>query len=335
MASTAELQALLDAYLDGHDGRRAAHLERRPSKFGSSYELDEIDARLDDGSVLPLIWKATARRSLNPEAIDAKPEFLYDPLREIEVYRRLLLPDDLGTATCYGVVADRERDRYGLLLARVAGLNLTFVGDVAVWQEAARWLARWHDRFADLTATTAPSSHLLIYDRQVLAIWIDRAVQFSSRDEPVPRAAETDRLSRLAEQYDRVVDRLVELPKSLIHGEFFPSNVLIDDHQLPTRICPIDWELAGIGPRWLDLAALVAGNWTDDERRSMQRAYYAESSHVRQAIDYEQFTTGVNLCRLHLAVQMLGWSAAWRPQPWHMHDWLADAIKLSAAFEIV
>lgn len=336
VASTAELQSLLQAYLDERGGCRVANLERRPSEFRSSYELDEIDARLDDGSVLRLIWKATSRRSLNPDAIQAKPELLDDPLREIEAYRRVLAPHPFGTAACYGAIADREGDRYGLLLEWVAGLNLSFVGEIAIWQAAARWLARLHDRFADLTLTTAPSSHLLIYDRQFFGVWIDRALRFCGRGASNSGAAEIARLARLAEQYDRIVNRLVELPKSLIHGEFFASNVIVDERPSPPRICAVDWELAGIGPRWLDLAALVAGDWSDEQRESMLQAYYLESKAQSASIgDFGSFTTSVDLCRLQLAVQMLGWSATWRPQSRHSHDWLADAINLSNRFGLV
>jgi hypothetical protein len=334
--STAELQNLLQAYLEEHGGGCVVEIVRRPSEYRSSYELDEIDVQLDDGRSLQLIWKETGRTSLSVKAIDAKPEFLLEPSREIEVYRRVLPPHDLGTAACYGSVADCKRDCYGILLERVSGLNLAFVGEIEIWQAAARWLARLHDRFARSTEQAAPTTHLLMHDRQLFAAWIDRAVRFCRLAEIDSRALEVRRLERLGEQYDGVLARLAELPQSLIHGEFFPSNVLVDDRESPPRICPIDWELAGIGPRWLDLAALMAGNWRDDERESMQRAYYeACDSRGRPAIDYQQFLTGVDLCRLHLAVQMLGWSATWRPSPAHANDWLSEAVTLADQLELL
>jgi hypothetical protein len=74
----------------------------------------------------------------------------------------------------------------------------------------------------------------------------------------------------------------------------------------------------------------VAGSWTDGERQSMLRAYFDESTSLgRSKADLDRFTSGVDLCRLHLAITMLGWSDTWRPDAEHSHDWLADAFKLS------
>ena len=41
--------------------------------------------------------------------------------------------------------------------------------------------------------------------------------------------------------------------------------------------CPIDWETASVGPGVLDLAALTAGEWREQERREMTAAYLAGS----------------------------------------------------------
>ena len=49
---------------------------------------------------------------------ELKPPFLYDPLREIEVYIELPAPADLETATCNGSVDERRC----LFLERVRGV---------------------------------------------------------------------------------------------------------------------------------------------------------------------------------------------------------------------
>ena len=107
-------------------------------------------------------------------------------------------------------------------------------------------------------------------------------VSFSNRRQPAVSAAESKCIDRLALKYDRVVARLLELPQSLIHGDFFASNILFDGSRSPPRIAPLDWELAAIGPCGLDLAALVAGRWNDDERRSMALAYFENSTFQRR-----------------------------------------------------
>ena len=128
---------------------------------------------------------------------------------------------------------------------------------------------------------------------------------------------------------------MLELPTTLIHGEFYASNIVINDSENPPRVCPIDWERAAIGPGLIDLAALTAGNWSEQFKVEMAMAYrdellcagsYSPSMH--------ELLRGVNLCRLHLAVQWLGWSADWTPPKDHRQDWLAEAVYAASQLSI-
>jgi aminoglycoside phosphotransferase (APT) family kinase protein len=196
-------------------------------------------------------------------------------------------------------------------------------------------LARFHDRFASNPLPPAQRDHLLVHDRRLFGLWIGRAREFLRRREPTPAAAELECIDRVAERYDGVVARLAEFPVSLIHGDFFASNILVDQSPSALRICPVDWEMSAIGPRWLDLAALIAGQWSDDERSSLAMAYYEEStSHGQSGHDIGAFWAGLRICRLHLAVQMLGWSASWQPQPIHAYDWLSEALRLAKELQM-
>jgi hypothetical protein len=65
-------------------------------------------------------------------------------------------------------------------------------------------------------------------------------------------------------------------PLTVIHGEFYASNVLIDDGIDGIRVCPVDWERAAIGPALIDLAALTGGNWTEEQKRDMVEEYRIE-----------------------------------------------------------
>jgi Phosphotransferase enzyme family len=335
--ATAELHGSLERLLIQHYGRhvRISQLDRRPSEYRSSFKLEELDVRLDDGARLRLVWKDVGRGALSGEASRAKPIFLWDPLREIETNRLILAPcGGLGAPDCFGAIADPTIDRYWLFLEHVSGLALSQVGDFFVWQEAARWLARLHNRFASLPLALARSAHLLIHDSRFFELWIGRAREFLQQNES-RLAAELQRIDRLAERYDRVVARLAELPASLLHGDFFASNILIDQSGPALRISPVDWEMSAIGPRGIDLAALVAGHWTDDERHSLAMAYFGEAAmDSKTGGDADDFHTGLQYCRLHLAVQMLGWSPTWQPNWSHAYDWLAEAIRLADELQI-
>ena len=98
-----------------------------------------------------------------------------------------------------------------------------------------------------------------------------------------------------------------------VHGEFYASNILVS----PGRVCPVDWEMAGIGPGVLDLAALATA-WEGADRARIVAAYADERG---APVDEED----LDAARLVLAVQWLGWAEGWEPPREHATDWLAEA----------
>lgn len=262
-------------------------LGRRPYAYGTSHRLEVLEVRLEDGSVRQLLRKDLRSSELQPGARAAKPPFLHDPRRERDAYR-LLAGEDLGTPACYEAGDD------SLLLEKVPGVELWQVGELETWIAAARWLARLHARFAR-RRPTEPS--LLGYDAAYFSLWRDRAVR--------ARPALAARLAG----YERVIGILCGIPPTLVHGEFYPSNVLVAG----PRIAAIDWETAGIGPGVLDLAALVSG-WGEAERAAIAAGYGRVAPQALAAAE------------LHLSLQWLGWSDGWTPPPEHGRDWLSEAL---------
>src|SRR5262249_37474331 len=111
-------------------------------------------------------------------------------------------------------------------------------------------------------------------------LWMRRAAEFlSARLSKSAQASEVralkERMERLASRHELIVERLAALPATLIHGEFYASNVLVRESGGGLHVCPVDWERAGLGPGLLDLAALIAGKWTDEQKRALALEYYA------------------------------------------------------------
>ncbi|MDQ3677240.1 MAG: aminoglycoside phosphotransferase family protein, partial [Actinomycetota bacterium] len=105
-------------------------------------------------------------------------------------------------------------------------------------------------------------------------------------------------------------------------------NILVQRPAGSPRIRPVDWELAGVGPGLLDLAALTSGSWSTAERERIGLAYGralppALRPHPADLLD------ALAHCRLFVAVRWLGWSAEWSPPAEHAHDWLAEATALA------
>ncbi|HEY1381200.1 MAG TPA: hypothetical protein VGF55_30650, partial [Gemmataceae bacterium] len=311
-ATTAELVAALEPAVG-----QVARLDRRPSAYSSSFALEELDVELAGGRTLNLVFKDLGRHGLLSGARAAKPVFLHDPRREIAVYRHVLAAHDLGTAVCHAAVCDDRAGRYWLFLERVAGVELYQVGEFATWQAAAAWLARLHARLADDADRLADEAHLLRHDAAYYRLWPRRACEILAAKTGVAPAAR-DRLAALAAGYEAVVGRLTALPATVIHGEFYASNVLVAGG----RVCPVDWEMAAVGPGLIDLAALTAGRWTDAQRSALAAAYHAALSAGGSAPPLNDLRADLDWCRLHLAVQWLGWSADWTPPADHAQDWL-------------
>jgi aminoglycoside phosphotransferase (APT) family kinase protein len=317
-ASAQELGAKLERLLGG---RRIESFEQRPCAYRTSYELDELDVTLADGTTLHLMLKSLGRGALEPAALRAKPDFLHDPLREIEAYRSLLSSAGLGTPHYYGAVVDPDRDRYWLVIENVSGEVLWQVDELDVWRQAARWLAVLHDRFAGRDLGPA-EAHVLRYDAGFYASWMQRALEFAEGE----RRA---RLEWLAARYDQVVAPLAALPVTFIHGEFYASNVLIQRGGGQVRVSPIDWENAAMGPGAIDLAALTTGAWSAAQREQIARGYLEQAAALGRVADEGELFETLELARLHLAVQWLGWDPTWTAPAEHRHDWLGEALAIA------
>jgi Ser/Thr protein kinase RdoA (MazF antagonist) len=217
----------------------------------------------------------------------SKPPHICDPTREVEAYE-LLGPERLGTPCCYA------SGRWWLVLEKVTGVELWQRGDLEAWQDAARWAARLHRRFAG----EPPSSRRML-----------------RHDETLHRLLLTHALARIGKPLEELrrpcevaIARLRALPHTVIHGELYASNVLVGDG----RIAAVDWEMIAQGPGVIDLAALVTG-WEGDDRRAILAAYGG----VEEA--------DLAAAQLLLALQWLGWAPDWQAPPEHRRDWFSEA----------
>jgi hypothetical protein len=322
-----DLRAILEQLLTTHFGHpsRIVRLRRRRSPYATSFALQLLDVVLDNGRHLPVVFKDLSEGSLLGTARVAKPRFLHDPLREIGTYRDILSREALGTAECYGAVADAGRA--WLFLEKVQGRELYQIGELAVWSEVACWLAGMHDRFSERAGQLRRDHpRLLRYGADLHRRWFERAHEFIGR-----AGADHERrdMARLAAGCEAVIERLGAVPFTLVHGEFYPSNVLVGESANARRVCPVDWEVAGVGIGLLDLAALVAG-WAPAQQQAIARSYYrALRPRHGWPPNEDTFASLLDYCQLARNVQWLGWSPQWTPPPEHARDWLGEAVQLA------
>lgn len=296
-------------------------LDRRPGAYASSFHVHDIDVELANGTRLALVLKSVDHLEMLPEARAVKPSFLFNPRREIEVYRQILKPHHVGSPTMYGVAQERGHDL--LVLERVDGIPLWQIGDFSEWLNVARWLGQFHSSMMRASNHRPDSLPLVEYDESLYRLWPQRAMKNLIA---AGKLAIAHQVERILSRYGEVVSLLTNLPRTIIHGEFHASNVLLRGADATTgRVCALDWEMAGTGPGLMDLADLSSGKWSESQRAVLADAYRsALSSDIVPSP--ELFETGLEACRFVRAMQWLGWSSDWTPPPQHAHDWAADAL---------
>jgi len=325
--SDAQLRAALEGQLTDYFGtdEKIVRLQRARSEYSSSFAIEELELELGNGRSLSLVFKDLGSRGLLRDARRTKPGFLFDPNREIEVYRSILSQSESGTAAFYGSVVIPEDDTFCLFLERVPGLELYQLGEFEYWLETAKWLANFHQMFQEGAGSLAARAPLVRYDRGFYTAWLDRAPSVLR----TRQAASPGQIEVLKRGYRCVLERLLTLPVTLLHGDFYPSNVIVQNDREKLRICAVDWEMAAIGPGIIDLAALVSGGWTGQQESELILAYLNTlSNRPVSPAEREEFFKAVNWGRLHVAIQWLGWSPQWSPPEEHKQDWLGIALEM-------
>lgn len=312
---------------------RLAGLRWRRSRYATTHTLLEAEADLVGGTTLPLMLKRIDVHGSFGDRPDGKPAHVYDGMREALVYRTLLADGEPDVPLLYGVVRSAGSTTAGpwLLLERVRGRELYQFEAIEPWEEVAAWLAGFHARGRSTTRfhVTRRAARLLDHSKALLRSWYARACRIAEArsDEGAQRA-----LERLAAPYGRAVDIALGLPRTLVHGDFYPSNILLEERGSTLLVRPVDWELAGVGPGLLDLAALTAGEWGEAARDRIVAAY-REASPAEARVDASTFESNLIACGLITAMQWLGWDADWLPPPEHRTDWLAAALDAASRLE--
>ncbi len=245
-------------------------------------------------------------KQLGPESrmqdVSGRPVWVDNRAREPAAYRHILGPLGIGPP-CHATGPD------WVLLERVRAPMLWQLGDVAVWTAVARWLGLLHRLLARAVIDKVPVMKL---DAASFDAWRERA-------------AEADVPGHILDAHERAASLLLVLPPATIHGDLYPSNVLVDPGP-PVTVWPVDWELIGRGPAVLDLAALTSGTWNDDERAAMVSAYVEAAPPGAQ----REVDGALDAARLHLCVQWLGMPPQWKAPPEHAYDWMSEAHALAA-----
>lgn len=257
------------------------------------YDAYTVAVHLDDGARYKLFLKDFGAPRADKGDMAARRE------RERCLYARLLRPDDDGTARFYGADWDDGLGRYWLLLEYVEGTPVRQL-DLQTWCRAAAWLARFQAA-SRARSDPAASCRLVLHDEGFfldVAAGAVRAVSLWS-------AAEGARLRELLGGYGRWLDHLLDQPPTLVHGAYLPVQILAAGNA-GDRLCPLDWELAGLGPAVYDLGFLAYG-FSGEERHALLAAYRDEAARVGLAVP-DDLSGRVACVEVHRTLAALGHS---------------------------
>ena len=206
----------------------------------------------------PLILKDLSRDRLLGDAAAAKPEFL---LRARAASSRPIAassrPAGIGPR-CFAAVAEPERP--ALLAAHREGARRRALAGRGARGLGGRWRAgsagSTRASRADSTSCEPPIRTCSSTTASWFRSWCERARRRRSRSPPTTaRPALAGRARALRR---RSSTRSPTLPRTFVHGELYPSNVLVDAGRAPARRSVRStgrWPRSGRGS--LDLAALV------------------------------------------------------------------------------
>lgn len=277
------LDGLRTALPTGMHGDDLQLVSRSPNVYASSYASELVQLRSAAGESIRLFCKYGVPRS-------ATRGHRWGIGYESQVYRQILTPLRISAPRLFGSWSSGELAGIALeALDSAAPLKRLGAAGVAA---AAAWLGRFHRRTEPVTEA-GPVGCLRHYDAAHFAHWMDRA-----------RAAATEHgrdaawLDSLARRFDLGIMALHRQPRVIVHGEFYPMNVLATD----SSIHPVDWESAGIGPGEIDLASLCMG-WPAATISSSLAVYAAArwDGAVPQGLAARLATA-----RVYLSLRMLG-----------------------------
>jgi aminoglycoside phosphotransferase (APT) family kinase protein len=111
---------------------------------------------------------------------------------------------------------------------------------------SARWIGCFHQEL-DRRVQSQQVQFLQQYDADYYLSWLERTVRFSGERFPW--------LMTLQSRFAEILEPLLAAPPTVIHGEYYPKNILI----LRGTAYPIEWESAALGAGEIDLAGLTEG----------------------------------------------------------------------------
>ena len=242
------LTAGLNSVFQGQEpGGQVTVLARNPNlRSGRRSPSEIVTVHMKDGSRRRLFCKYGG--------YDWHSHGLWGVAYEVEVYRQVLATLDTTTAKFYGAYTAAAPDKIWLILEYLEDYEqLKNAPQPGAMIETVRWLGRFHAATEELLSKGA-IPFLKIYDVAYYREWAKRTLEFAaSQRRSFPW------LPPLCRKWEELAEALLLPPASIIHGDFYGSNILMSS-DVPFVV---DWESAAAAVGEIDLAFHTEG-WPEE-----------------------------------------------------------------------
>jgi aminoglycoside phosphotransferase (APT) family kinase protein len=235
-------------------GPRFEVVTREPNTYESTHRSEIVTCRSVDGRQVRIYAKRQRGRVDLSTGRGGVPY-------EARVYAEVLTALGVDQPVWHGTHRD-ARGRSWLFVEELEGSDFLYRAPEPMLLEAAAWIGRFHAASTRLLAAGG-AGFLTRYGVDYYAGWATRACRVRAGV-----AARPPWLERVCERYGACAERLAAAVPTIIHGEFYPGNILVREAQ----VHPIDWESAAVGAGEIDVAMLTEG-WGDDLERQCRERY--------------------------------------------------------------
>jgi hypothetical protein len=276
---------------------------RTRSPYSTTFPCEVITCRLPNNDKVKLFCKYSADVDYTGFGHRGGPAY------ELTVYRNILQRVRISAPVLYGGHVDPDSGHAWLALEYLHGAyGVGKMHRSGAMIAAAHWAGRFH-RKTSICGAVCPPQSIKIYTRQYYLGWVHRTLKSSHS---FPRVRKW--LDPLCEQSSELLAPLLDPPHCIIHGEFYPHNVLF--HR--GRVCPVDWESAAAAAGEIDIASLTE-DWPAETVRDCITAYQQERWPKGVPPD---FARRLRAARLYFCFRWLG-----DHQDWTQYSGLAVRLR--------
>jgi thiamine kinase-like enzyme len=271
---------------NGSEARDVTVISRQPNRFESTFASEIITCRLS--------WNGTFRvfckygTSHFDKAFGHRGGVSY----EAAVYSKVLAPLHTSAPAFYGVYREKRSEQTWLLIEYLKGASrdVSKTNDAVI--HAAQWIGRFH-AFNEKRISSSQLGFLRKYDAKYYVGWARRANMLFGR-----RRTERPWLPRLCTRFEELVPYLSRARKTVIHGEYYPTNIIYQDRT--SR--PADWQSAAIAVGQIDLAALTQ-NWPKQMVERLAQEYIKARWPTGTPDNFDQL---FGIARVYMSLRWLG-----------------------------